>query len=54
MGIGEVLPTPGRIRNPEEAGVRVEQLEALVSDLQSSLSWRVTRPLRAAKGRLGR
>ncbi len=54
MGIGELLPTPGRVRNPEEAGVRLERLEQTLADLQSSLSWKVTKPLRSAKKGLGR
>ena len=54
MGIGELLPTPGRVRNPEEAGVRVEHLERVIADMETSLSWRITRPLRLAKKVLGR
>ncbi len=54
MGIGELLPTPGRVRNPEEAGVSVERLESTLRDLEGSLSWRVTKPLRMAKKGLGR
>jgi FMN phosphatase YigB (HAD superfamily) len=54
LAIGEMLPTPGRVRSPEEAGVRVEQLEHLLTELQGSLSWRVTKPLRTLKRVLGR
>jgi len=42
------------VRNPEEAGVRVEHLERVIADMQTSLSWRITRPLRLAKKVLGR
>jgi FMN phosphatase YigB (HAD superfamily) len=49
IAIGELLPLPGRIRNPEEAAVRVEQLERNLADVTGSLSWRITKPLRALK-----
>ena len=54
MAIGELLPTPGRVRSPEEAGVRVEHLERVVADMQQSLSWRATKPLRVFKRIAGR
>lgn len=58
LAIGEMLPTPGRVRSVEEAGTRVEALEALVeqhsrtiANMDSSLSWRITKPLRSFKQR---
>ncbi len=63
MAIGEMLPTPGRVQNPEEAGVRLEHLAAVqaeaaargqtIADMSSSLSWRLTKPLRSVKRRAG-
>lgn len=58
LAIGELLPTPGRVRSVEEAGTRVEELEALVehhsrtiANMDSSLSWKLTKPLRSLKSR---
>jgi len=49
LPISPVLPTPGRLRSVEEAGVRVEALERILGDMRASLSWRITRPLRLLK-----
>ena len=56
LPISELLPTPGRLRTVEDAGVQLEALEqhsaALrreLDGLYGSLSWRITRPLRLLK-----
>jgi hypothetical protein len=49
LGISQLLPTPGRLRSVEEAGVLVERLEHHLAELKGSISWRITRPLRALK-----
>ena len=54
LAISELLPTPGRLRSVEEAGVEVERLQRHVEDLKDSVSWRVTKPLRTAKRIAGR
>lgn len=53
LPISELLPTPGRLRSVEEAGVRLEEVEAHnaalrreIDALYASPSWRITRPLR--------
>jgi FMN phosphatase YigB (HAD superfamily) len=45
----QLLPTPGRLRSVEDAGVRVDALEHELAGMRSSLSWRITRPLRLFK-----
>jgi hypothetical protein len=46
LPISQLLPTPGRLQSVEEAGVRLEGLERNIAAMQSSLSWRITKPLR--------
>jgi hypothetical protein len=49
LPISQLLPTPGRLRSVEEAGVRLEALERILADMRVSLSWRITKPLRLFK-----
>lgn len=56
MAISQLLPTPGRLRSVEDAGIAVERAEAMVeraeammAQMRSSVSWRMTAPLRRVK-----
>jgi FMN phosphatase YigB (HAD superfamily) len=49
LPISQLLPTPGRLKSVEEAGVRLEGLERNIAAMRSSLSWRITKPLRLFK-----
>ena len=51
LPIGGILPSEGRFANIEEAEWRVARAERVLADMQASLSWRITAPLRAAKRR---
>lgn len=45
MAISQLLPTQGRLRSVEDAGVAME----IMDQMRSSVSWRVTAPLRRVK-----
>jgi hypothetical protein len=45
------LPSAGRFASIEEAEWRVARADRVLADMQASLSWRITAPLRAAKRR---
>jgi len=45
MAISQLLPTPGRLRSVEDAGVAME----IMDQMRNSVSWRVTAPLRRVK-----
>lgn len=49
LAIGQLLPTPGRARSVEEAGVLLDNAEATMAEMRASASWRMTKPLRIAK-----